>query len=148
MSLGRALNLFRAYIPNWRFFEDVGPMPVLLCRVGDGPWQPCLPQPKRTLTQLVFNPGGNYLLACGNLLQHLTADLETADESKPDLFEATVSYQLVKRLVRHELERQGRLKPKDRYQFKICALVQGASDDQMEDVLLSPIYEANHDAAL
>jgi hypothetical protein len=118
----------RAFFPSWRFFEDLGDVPVLLGRSGPseaglGPWVPLLPPVRRRWTQLFYNPEGNLALAFGSLVQQLVSD--AADHETGD-FATSVSYRLAHELVRRQLG------PVTCFQWKVVA---GA-----DDVLVSPVY--------
>jgi hypothetical protein len=136
-SLGKVIQLFRAFFPSWRFFEDFDEAPVLYYRLetGDGSygtWERCLEKPKRRALDLVFNPHGNYVLAAGSLVQQLLSDIEQVEDSKPDEAEKLVSYQLTKNLVSYQIKKHQAHARAARFQFKISA--------NTEDLLLSPSY--------
>jgi hypothetical protein len=134
----RALFLFRAFFPSWRFFEDLGDAPTVFFRLclenGEpGDWQPCLGKIPRRWYHLFFNPDGNRLLACSSAVQLLLADIEEADETDPGALENTVSYRVIQDLVRYRIHQVMPETPSVRFQFKVLA-----GDDE---VLFSPVYE-------
>jgi len=134
---GRALFLFRAFFPSWRFFEDLGDAPTILFRtsVDDaefGEWQPCLRKIRRRWYHLFLNPEGNRLLACSSAAQLLLADIEEADEADPGALENTVSYRVIRDWVRYRIHQMLPESASVSYQFKVLA-----GDDE---VLLSPVY--------
>jgi hypothetical protein len=135
---GKSIFLLRAFFPSWRFFEDLGDVPVLwyrVARVGTelGNWQNCTKRLTRRWHGLLLNPQGNLLLASGSLLQQLLSDVEQVDEKHPERVEKFVSYQLTRNLVRHQISEMAGL----HYQFKLSA----GSGTSCEDVLISPVYE-------
>lgn len=133
----------RAFFPSWRFFDDIGDMPVLWLRVQrEGasaedfePWQPCLPMPKRSWAMLVWNPEGNLRLAYDSLLMHLLTD---ADE-QPARLSDSVSYQLTEQLVAFQLRQDPQASSVVRYQFKVTSVAAGAALASGEDVIVSPV---------
>lgn len=133
----RALFLFRAFFPSWRFFEDLGDAPNVFFRLHSennepGEWQPCLEKIPRRWFHLFFNPDGNRLLACSSAVQLLLADIEEADETDPGALETTVSYRVIQDLVRYRIRQMMPETPSVLFQFKVLA-----GDDE---VLFSPVY--------
>lgn len=143
------VQLFRAFFPNWKFFEDLGTLPVLSWRCGKdetslGPWR-SVPRLKPNASRFLFNPEGNLRLALGSLLQHLEADLHSTDDAHPETLEQTISYRLVRNWVETEI-RNDPAGPHCHYQFRVL----GAQPDptsgyytQASDadlMLLSPVY--------
>ena len=145
---GRATHLLRAFFPSWKFFEDSGDIAVLFFRIGArgqecGTWEAALPAPERSLKSLLWNPEGCFLLAAGSLLQQLASDLQEIPDGKENEFADSVSYELVRNLVRHAItQKYGDLR-NHRYQFKVCAVSPGLSSYETtgEEMLVSPIYE-------
>jgi hypothetical protein len=144
---GRGANLLKAFFPSWKFFEDCGDIAVLFFRVAPrgqelGPWQECLPTPKRSLRTLLFNPEGCFLLASGSLLQQLASDLQEMEDGKESAFADSVSYGLVRNLVEYRITQSGGDVENLRYQFEVRAISTATSSrDKGEVMLLSPIYE-------
>lgn len=104
-------------------------------------WHRCLRCPPRRWKALVLNPEGNLYLAYGALLEQATEDAFETPKGCEQKFEQSVSYQLVEQLARDEI---AQLYPGEDicgFQFKICALPQGAPDGQMEEILVSRVYE-------
>ena len=149
------VQLFRAFFPNWKFFEDLGTLPVLSWRCGEseevfGPWR--APERLRPdALRFAFNPRGNLRLALGSLLQHLEADLHATDEARPETIEQATSYRLVRNWVEAEIRSHapaaGSADPRVlRYQFRVL----GAQPDSVSALyatpgegdlmLLSPVY--------
>ncbi len=135
----------RALLPSWRFFDDIGDMPVLWVRVqreGDaedfGPWRPCLPTPKRTWSMLLWNPNGNLRLAYDSLLMHLMTDIDEHERGSTPLSER-VSYQLTEHLVAFQLRQDPSAATVVRYQFKITSVAAGAALSSGDDVIVSPV---------
>ena len=134
-----AIQRLRAFFPSWKFFDDVGAVPVLLVRAGDredalGPWQPCLGTAPRRWRALFLNAEANLLLAYGSLLTQLVADVEELPDDA-DVCEL-VSYQLTHHLVR------ARRPPGDLYQFKVCLVAPGAERGPDDDMVVSEVIEA------
>jgi len=146
---GRAIYLLRAFFPSWRFFEDLGEMPTLYYRLRNegqelGHWKLGLEKPNRSAGSFFLNPEGNYLLACGSLLQHLESELEETEENKTDHIEASVTYQLIRNLVLHQIEKSEKATGFKQYQFKITSALPGKiqdAQDSIDDLLISPVYE-------
>jgi len=144
---GRVMNLFRSLFPSWRFFEELAEVPVLFYRTGAtesslGEWQEALPQGKRFWGNLFLNPRGNLVFACGTLLDQLMNDIEAWDTQKELKFNESVSYRLVKNMVLVWMKKNPYVDGLGVYQFKVSCVRQGASQDGLEDVLISPVYES------
>lgn len=146
------IQRLRAFFPSWRFFDDIGDMPVLWLRVQRQgappedfePWQPCLPTPKRSGSMLVWNPDGNLRLAYDSLLMHLLTDADEqstqpARTGAPTRLAACVSYQLTEQLVAFQLRRDPQAASIVRYQFKVTSVTAGAALHSGEDVIVSPV---------
>jgi hypothetical protein len=139
----RSVQLLRAFFPSWKFFDDIGDVPLLYVRVGAtaetlGDWETALPRPARRWSALVLNAEGNFLLACGSLLQQLLGELEEADPAHPERVAESVAYELTRNLVCFRLAARAPLPPGTHYQFKLRTLVPDGGDG--EDVLVSPVY--------
>ena len=128
------VQLLRAFLPSWKFFEDLGEVPVLYFRIKSAgqwtEWKKWIDPIERKWWQLIFNPQGNLNLAYGSLVQelcdeiHKSKDIEQLENSKP--------FQDLKNLL---LERSLGM---SEVQFKIVAeQAQGPSID----VLVSPEFK-------
>ena len=57
---GRAIYLFRALFPSWRFYEEVCEVPMLYIRSGTetelGDWHPAWKPLERSLRKIFLNP--------------------------------------------------------------------------------------------
>lgn len=142
----RTVYLLRAFFPSWKFFDDIGEVPVLFYRVSEdgrdfGGWKICLEKSKRSLGSLFLNPQGNFLLACESHLQHLLTDLEENSNGGSVRIENSVSYQLTKKLVRFQIMKRGLVGERFWYQFKLSVMFPGEQDPRFEEVLLSPVFE-------
>ena len=125
---GRGLALLRALFPSWRFFEDTGQFPQLFYRVGSGPWLDGLQGRPRTVFSIFLNPAGNFLFAGNSLVDQLISDIGDTPDEKLSEISGTVSYQLVKRFVRHQV---GSVSGPE-FQFKIV--------QDGEEILVSPVH--------
>jgi hypothetical protein len=137
----RAVQRLRAFFPSWKFFDEVGPVPVLLARVGAterglGPWQPCLAPAPRPWHAPLIDTEATLLLAYGSLLQQLVADLEELPDD--DDGTRTVSYDLTHHLVRERVK----VPAGASYQFRVCLVEPGAAPTDDDEVLVSPVYQA------
>lgn len=147
---GRALGLFKALFPSWRFFEDVGPTPRLWHRVrrpaespaddtSEAGFTDTLPVAPRGLSALVWNPAGNLRFACGSLLDQLVAEIaDLPDPVTIEAVEALTAYRVLLRLVRARADAPG-LPPGAEIQLRI------ALDETGEEILRSPWYPAVDD---
>jgi len=90
----RLVQQLRVFFPSWRFFEDLGEVPVLWARIGGdgsgtndgedlGPWQRSLPTAAPRWWTLFVNPEANLILAYGSLLEQLVSDLAAGPEGSP-----------------------------------------------------------------
>ncbi len=137
-----AIQMLRAFFPNWKFFEDLGTLPRLSYRFGPlpeslGDWRTPPPARKQPL-RLLYNSEGNLHLALGSLLQHLESDLLETDESRPEMLETATSYRLVRNWVESELENETENPQAGYYQFRLTALQPNVEESEL--ILLSPIY--------
>lgn len=120
--------MLRLFIPTWRFFDDVGHVPMLFVRVSEETeWQLALPPLQRHWYTLFLNPAGNERHALNNLLTRLMVETQEVKDIEP-----TVTYQLVKNLA------QSRAHSTNTFQFKLC--IHNGNLHHAEDLLVSPIY--------
>ena len=142
----RVFQLFRAWIPSWRFFETHSEQPVLFYRFTSndnnelGEWLPALTRPPRTWYSLALNGRGNLHLACYTLLDQLEDDLSELDATQLDSFSITPSYQLIQNLVCFLLRENNELKSESKYQFKVCRTLTDFTAVG-EEILVSPVYK-------
>ncbi|MCW8133848.1 MAG: hypothetical protein KIS92_26105 [Planctomycetota bacterium] len=147
----RFLQLFRAWIPSWRFFETLSEQPVLYYRTSAhaagelGAWRVGLRRPPRRWDALFQNAEGNLHLACYALLDQLEDDIQTAGARGPEALAAvpaSPSYRLVENLVRFLLRERNELPGGGRFQFKVCRLpADGAAGAEApEDIVVSPVH--------
>lgn len=140
----RKVYLFRCLFPSWKFYEDVCYMPILYCRTSrDGSnfssWEPVIKKIERNWRCLFLNSEGNLSHAYSSLLQQLESDKEEIEEKNKDELVQSVSYQLVKNLVRSKLDLKNNEKLS--YQFKLTLELQGNPAD-CQDILFSLVHEA------
>ena len=133
---GPWLFLLRSFFPNWRFYHGLGYQPRLFVRIMDdtGQWQPWhmfMPRAAFHLGDLFHNPHNNLILAHQNLVDHLSADIQTLPD-EGDVREL-VTYQLVERLVRSLLQPDAL-----RFQFQLRLVPPGAEADESMAVVTSP----------
>ena len=77
IRMGQASVLFRSWIPSWRFFENLGTVPVLFVRVQSTPslmesahWIEALQPPKqKSILGLILNSEGNFFHAYETLIR-------------------------------------------------------------------------------
>ncbi len=137
---GRAIYLFRAFFPSWRFYEDICEMPMLYYRTLEpaGDWKLAWQKPLRSWSTIFVNPQVNYLFACQGLLNQVENDVNELGEGAHEEFSNSVSYRLLENLVRYSMRAEGD-GAATRYQFKLMAAIQG--EDAFQDVLISPVIE-------
>ncbi len=138
----RAVDLFRAFFPSWRFFDDFGEVPELVYRLissdlTDDVWRPCFQRPSRNWHSLLVNPAGNAYLAQASVVQQLVNELPLINDTNP--IEETVPYCLIKHWVATVVRAHSNA-PHTAYQFKIIA--RSFEHPEGEDVLLSPEFNA------
>jgi hypothetical protein len=142
---GRGWMLVRALFPSWRFFEELGQVPMLRYRVSDGEqggwseWKAALPPVPRGLGSLFLNARGNLRMASNSLVEQLVSDLAEVDDTDEGLrrFEASVSYELVTRLVRARIRALEPDAHAGRFQFKVVVATPGAAEGTGEEILVS-----------
>ncbi len=143
---GRKWFLFRAFFPNWRFFDAPGEIPCLEFRGihpngQEGQWEPCFLAsnclPKKTLVmgckRLFLNPEGNLFLARQSLLQQFAdevSDLASVNSS-PSQVRSLTAYALVSSWVESVACSRGY----SQSQFRLRIL---SPETQWEEVLVSP----------
>ncbi len=145
---GRAIYLFRALFPSWRFFEDLCYLPVLYFRSSEdgknfGPWEAALGKLERNWGCLFINSQANLLHAYHGLLQQLENDKEEVKEENKNDFIQSVSYQLTKNLVLSRILNSKKEEKKIYFQFKLSAVMQGSPQDA-EDILISVTHETSN----
>lgn len=144
---GRAIYLLRALFPSWKFFEDICDLPVLYYRISYqgqefGEWQACFDKLKRQPISILYNPEGNFQLACNGLLQQLESDIEELDPAKSDEFAMSVSYQLTKQMVLFYIVKKHHCSTGFSFQFKVLSVMQGSAEPPNETFLTSVIHQA------
>ncbi len=149
------MQALRAFFPSWKFFDELGDVPVLLHRVGQdpsamGPWQPSLPKLRRRAGSLLVNAEGNLWLAYGSVVQQLVIELDELPEADASGSDAAITerttYQITRELVAFRIrELEAELPPY--YQFKVVTMPVGAgvgaaaAASPAEDLLISPVYQ-------
>lgn len=99
--------LLRVLIPSWRFFDDVGHVSKLFYQTNLATqWQPCFQPLPRHWYQLLLNPQTNLRMALNSLVERLVSEISESTEANKDQIPQSVSYQLVKNLVRHQARSQ------------------------------------------
>jgi hypothetical protein len=106
---GPWLFLLRAFFPNWKFFHAVGFVPHLYVRHRGSAqawsdWHEVYPRRQRRWWHLFHNTDVNLALAEQNLVDHFSSDLNDLPEGADA--RSLVTYQLVERLVRFDLDRR------------------------------------------
>ncbi len=137
---GPWLFLLRSFFPNWRFYHGLGHQPLLFVRILDSTgqwqaWEVFMPRAIFHLSDLFHNPRNNLVLANQNLVDHLSADIQTLpdDGDARDL----VTYQLVERLVRSRLRAEA-----IQYQFQLRLIPPRSEPDESMAVVTSPVQNA------
>jgi len=97
-------DLWRVFVPTWRFFDRVGPRPRVFVRPAGGAWQPALAPPPRRWAALIYNPEGNLHHADQNLVERLLHEIAARDFD-PDAVGHSTSYQILVRRLRAEVPR-------------------------------------------
>ena len=134
------LFLLRSFIPNWRFFHQLGYTPRLFVRTQDeaehwSNWHMMMPRGTRHWSHFFYNADLNLAMAEQTLVEHLSTDI--ADLPEGAAIEATTTYPMIERLVRNRL--LPRHRGFARFQFCVCLFLTGAEVDFDRDmILLSP----------
>ena len=139
---GPWLFLLRSFFPNWRFYHGFGVQPRLFLRTLDthGQWQTWtvfMPRAPFHLSDLLHNPRNNLMLANQNLVDHLSADIQTLPDDK-DVREL-VTYQLVSRLARELLSAQNGQISQFQFQLRLVPPLQEPNEEMA--VLTSPAMD-------
>lgn len=135
------IQLFRALVPSWRFFDSRLDALALYYRFGPdedrlSPYHPALkPHGTRGWGSLFLNPHENLRLAACSAVEILIQEAHQTLEAEVERIEQSVSYQIVLRIARQELRRsqQSSVNHPKIIQFKITA---------EEDLLISKVHEA------
>ncbi len=118
---GPWLFLFRSFLPNWRFYHRVGPLPQIYVRYCASQiwneWQLIQPRAVRRYVDLFHNPDNNLALAMQNLVEHLAADLRQIDN--PEHIRTLVTYRLVLRFARLAAQKRCPDSTIQQYQFQL-----------------------------
>jgi len=141
----RVFQLFRAWIPSWRFFETLSDQAVLYYRIADGEgeltneWRKALARPPRRWYSIVLNGEGNRHLASYALLDQLEEDLGELDSTQLDSLAHLPSYKLVQNLVCFLMRERNEVRSGTRYQFKVSRML-ASNADAFEEILVSPVH--------
>lgn len=140
---GPWLFLLRSFFPNWRFYHGPGNQPRLFYRSTQqegewSAWQMFMPRAQFQLRDCLHNPRNNLTLANQNLVDHLSADIAAMPEDGDvrDL----VTYQLVQRLARWLIAREGRSPLKYQFQLRLVPPFSPSADED-QSVLTSPALD-------
>jgi len=133
------MNFLRIFVPSWRFFDRLGRVPEVLFRgksldSESKKWQPLLIKPKRKFYNLLFNPAGNLYLAYMSLIEKVLDD----SQSQSKKFEDTVSFKLLKNLVREKVLESS--PDYTHYDFKIIVKEFDDSEVKEVEVFVTPEY--------
>ena len=139
---GWAWKLFRVFFPSWRFFQELGSVPVLRFKILENPggeWIRCLEPAPRGWGSLFLNAKDNLRMAANSLVEQLIDDMsELQDE---DEVESSVSYELVTRLVRFRIREARLAQAGQSFQFKVTAVTPGTGEkNEGEDLLISAAH--------
>lgn len=139
-SQNKVLFFLRALLPSWRFFESHGVVPVLYFRTlsdsnRNSDFIEFFPKNEPRMTQVFFNPRGNFDIVWRSYMQQLASDIQTGLASTESI-ESHVIYQLLQNLVRERVKGESQ---SAFFQFKIVAQV--PLSEKQDDLLISPIIE-------
>lgn len=132
--------ILKALLPSWKFFDQFKWAPELQYKVAysDGEfseWRPCLKKPIRTPASLFLNAEGNLYHACNTAIERL---IQETQEKDPAQIEQSVSYGIVRNIVRSRIQSDQGFRQAFRFQFKVMATAQGEAP---ADILVSAIHE-------
>jgi hypothetical protein len=121
-------GLWRLLLPSWRFFDDATTGIVLKVRVTtvggvSAQWLELLSPPVRRPWHLIWNPAGNRTLAAYSLVERYLQD------SVEEGLGSETSYELVRALVRTELEDLGGAPTGARVEFMVCDRLPSGDED-------------------
>lgn len=146
-AFGKRIQLFKAFFPSWRFFEDIGTSPRLLLRwmpEGQSEWSAWIEaMPALQRRRFFVNAEGNLAHAYGSLLQTLIAEAAETPEAEEHLFEDSLTYRMVRAWTKQCIRRIDSENRASRYQFKVIGVASENPDAPSEDLILSPPYEVN-----
>lgn len=144
----RVFQLFRAWLPSWRFFETLSEQPVLFYRSANsdnevlaGEWRPALQRPPRHWYSIALNGEGNLHLACYALLDQLEEDLSDLETVQLDACAKMPSYQLVQNLVCYLLREKSELRNGCCYQFKLSR-IPARDANTLDEIFISSVHRA------
>ena len=136
--------LLRSFLPNWRFYHDVGQQPRIFFRyqapnLSWSQWEMFDPRSRFSALTLFFNAKNNLRLAEQNLVDHLSADLQAGPG---ELDKNLVSFRLVDRLVRNLVwneARAARVIPLF-YQFELRLFSQANHTSRSDLIMTTPEF--------
>lgn len=137
----KSLFLFRSIFPNWKFFDQIGPLPRLYFRLkmhdseGWRDWESFHSPQVLRLRNIFVNSEINLALFQQSLVHQLLGDLSSLSEAE---LEESSSYRLVHRLILNRLySATAEIKA---YQFQIRAVDYSEVTLPFTEILTSPIY--------
>lgn len=97
--------LWRALIPSWRFFDDIGPAVRLQYKSDTSPWLPFFSnQYERHWYQLFINAQGNLRMAVHSLVERLASEIGEIKDGHEQEISSSVTYRLLENAVRLQLK--------------------------------------------
>jgi hypothetical protein len=130
-SIIQLTYLFRAFLPNWSFFDSIGKEFKLEIRFDpQGKWIGLEFSALQSQSSLLFNAHVNLLLATIDVVEHFATDVQrlmlTEPQPTPKLLEGLTSYRLVQNLIHSEIKS---FEPQPTsFQFKLIALSPSTCD--------------------
>lgn len=137
-------QMFRFFFPSWRFFEDLGFVPILSIRFGNserklGEWIQFPNTFSMGPMNLFFNPRGTFALAFRSHLAQLANEINEIENSRE--VEKLTSYMMTLRFANGECQSRKLVF----FQFRLLASVPdlASQSSQVEEILVSKIYKAD-----
>ncbi len=136
---------WRALLPSWKFFDDVGPGYDMEYRFGTDndsltPWCNARPPVHPLPWNLFFNPTQNLIHALDSLLERVVFETQSLSSTAATGFEKSVSYGLVLNWARMCVSTTG---GDFVFQFRICTRVYSQEKTKTavrEEILLSLVH--------
>ncbi|MFZ3231095.1 MAG: hypothetical protein WA160_12885 [Pseudobdellovibrio sp.] len=132
------MDLYRLFIPSWRFFDQLGIISTLYYRIKQNgtysSWFVALEKPNRAFLNLFLNSDGNIYLFSQVLVDRLAAEVSTISSSSDVRIEALNNFKLIENLVRQKIQKE-KLSNEIFFQFKIQ--VHSDKNENPEDFIIS-----------
>lgn len=122
--------LLKIFVPSWRFFDDLGHVPIVFVRRSESEdWSELFQKPKFRWWHLFFNAQTNLVLFQNQLLTEL---MILTQRYRDGSIAGTLEFRLVEEMTKACVQRP--------YQFKVS--IWDLRSNEIQDLLISSVYES------